>query len=68
MPLNYYHWEVKKGLVFLVEKTLKGITYHSLKLAKIFSQLSHSKPIPYFMPMLLRILEPSGLVRNLHSP
>ena len=28
----------KKGVLFLVAKTLKDITSHSLKLAKLFSQ------------------------------
>ena len=28
----------KKDLIFLVAKTLKDITYHTLKVAKVFSQ------------------------------
>ena len=34
MPVKSY----KEGLVFLEAKTLKDITNHSLKLAKVFSQ------------------------------
>ena len=34
MPVKFY----KEDLVFLVAKTLKDITNHSLKLAKVFSQ------------------------------
>ena len=50
----------KKVLVFLVAKTLRDITDHSLKLAKVFL-----KAIPYFVPMLPSILEPLSLIKIL---
>ena len=57
IPVKSY----KKGLIFLVVKTVEDITNNLLKLAKVFSQ----QPMPQFIPMLPRILEPSRLVRNL---
>ena len=65
VPVKSY----KKGLEILVAKTLKYIKYHSLKLAKMFSQYPFPiKASNVFIPVLLNILEPSRLVRNLFPP
>ena len=62
----YLEHTKERSIIFCVEKTLKDITNHSLKLAKVFSNsLSHLKPIPYFILMIPNILEPTRLVRNL---
>ena len=60
---------LKKGLVFLVAKTLKDVTNLSLNLAKLFHySLSHLKPIPYFIPMLPSILKSLRFVTSLSPP
>ena len=60
MPVKSY----KKGLLFLVAKTVKDITNHSLKLEKVLPQQS----MPQIITMLPSILESSRLVRNLRPP